>query len=116
MKRIANSLKEFSAGNKMRAHPMGEWASARKHARAKQASLYNKLLGCRGATPAFSLLGLASFFTSCLGLLLYQLRAPKAQVMVFPCTFNGDLPLNGIVTTSTAYRPVLHYIVKMILS
>ena len=51
MKRIANSLKEFSAGNKMRAHPMGEWASARKHARAK---LYNKLLGCRGATPAFS--------------------------------------------------------------
>ena len=39
MKRIGNSLKEFSAGITMRAHPMGEWAAARKHARAKQASL-----------------------------------------------------------------------------
>ena len=58
-KRIANSPNEFFAGNKMRAHPIGEWAAARKHARAKQASLYNKLLGCRGATPAFSVLGLA---------------------------------------------------------
>jgi len=93
MKRIANSLKEFSGGNNMRAHPIWELAAARKHASAKQASLYNKLLGSRGVTPAFSTQVCAIFLSPHQVASSFGVTESHSQFPLLASSSPRDLPL-----------------------